>query len=88
MLKNTLNMKRDISLAKFTAISRQTPPASLLGVSAGNCYRTLVDGSGITNSEGDAQQIVTIAVYGTPCAILNSNIKVYINITFNLRQGL
>jgi hypothetical protein len=38
---------KEISSAKFTAISRQLSPDLLLGVSAGICQRGLVDESGM-----------------------------------------
>jgi hypothetical protein len=47
MSKNPAEYERDISLAKFVAISRQVSPDSLLGVSIGICHRALVDESGI-----------------------------------------
>jgi hypothetical protein len=37
MLKNPAEYERDILLAKFTTISRQVSPNSLLGVSVGIC---------------------------------------------------
>jgi hypothetical protein len=43
MFKNPAGMKRDTLWAKFTAISHQVSPDSLLGVSAGYCQRALVD---------------------------------------------
>jgi hypothetical protein len=43
MFKNPTGMKRDTLWAKFTAISHQFSPDSLLGVSAGYFQRALVD---------------------------------------------
>jgi hypothetical protein len=43
MLKKPAEYEREISLAKFTAISCQLSADSLLDVSAGICHRTLVD---------------------------------------------
>jgi hypothetical protein len=51
MLKNSPEYERDTSSEKFTAISRQVPPASLLGVSAGYCQRALVDESGMFRTQ-------------------------------------
>jgi hypothetical protein len=45
MLKNLAEYERDILPEKFTAISRQVSPDSLLGVSAGIFQRALVDES-------------------------------------------
>jgi hypothetical protein len=46
MLKSHAEYERDISSAKFTSISRQVSPDSLLNVSAGMCQIPLVDESG------------------------------------------
>jgi hypothetical protein len=40
-------MKGDTSQAKFMDISHQVSPASLIGVSANNCQRALVDEPGM-----------------------------------------
>jgi hypothetical protein len=51
-------------------ISCTLPPASLLGVSAGYCYRSLLGDSGMIRTQiGKHDTSVMIAVYGTPCAI-------------------
>jgi hypothetical protein len=42
VLKNPAEYERDISSAKFTAISRQLSPESLHGISAGIFQRALV----------------------------------------------
>jgi hypothetical protein len=56
MLKDPTEYERHISSAKFTAIFRQDSPASITGVSAGNCQRALVDESGIIITQmGKAQ---------------------------------
>jgi hypothetical protein len=47
MLKALTSMKIAISQAIFTANFRQVSPATLLGVSAGNCQTALVDESGM-----------------------------------------
>jgi hypothetical protein len=46
-IKDPAEYESDISYAKFTAISLQVPPDSLLGVSAGVCQIDLVDESGV-----------------------------------------
>jgi hypothetical protein len=52
MLKNPARYER------FTAISRQGSPASLLCLSAGNSRRPLVDESGMIRTQmGDTKQI-------------------------------
>jgi len=51
MLKNPAEYERDILSAKFTVISRQVSPDSLLGVSAGICQRALVDESGMIRTQ-------------------------------------
>jgi hypothetical protein len=81
LLKKPAGMRRDTSSAKFTAISRQVSPASLLGVSAGYYQRALVDESGrIRTQMGKHNRSVMVSVYGTLCAIppvnCNNNIDV------------
>jgi hypothetical protein len=56
--------------AKFTDISRQVSPASLLGVSAGYHQRALVCEPGMIRTQmGKRNRVVMVTVYGTPCAI-------------------
>jgi hypothetical protein len=63
-------MKRDASPAKFTAISLQVFPASLLGVSNVNCQGTMVDESGMIRTQMETlNRSEIVAVYGTPCVI-------------------
>jgi hypothetical protein len=47
MLKNPTKYERDISSAKYTSISLQVSPYSLLDISSGIYQRVLVDESGI-----------------------------------------
>jgi hypothetical protein len=78
MLKNPESMKRDSSEAKFTVISRQVSPASLLGVSAGYCQRAVVDESGMIRTQLETHsRSEMVTVLGTPCMIppRNSNRK-------------
>jgi hypothetical protein len=51
MLKNPAEYERDIYSAKFTAISHQVSPNSLVYVSAGICQRALVDESGMIRTQ-------------------------------------
>jgi hypothetical protein len=51
MLKNSSENEGNNSSAKFTAISLQVLPASLLGVCAGYCKRALVDESGMIRTQ-------------------------------------
>jgi hypothetical protein len=76
MLKNTTNVKGDTSQAKFTDNSHQVSPSSLLGVSAGNFQRDLVDEPEIIRTHlATHNKSEMVAVHVTPCAILpyNSN---------------
>jgi hypothetical protein len=51
MSKIPAEYERDISSAKFAAISRQVSPDSLLGASAGICQRALVGKSGMMRTQ-------------------------------------
>jgi hypothetical protein len=51
MLKYPAEHERDISSAKFTAISRQVSPDSLLGVCACIFQKALVDASGMIRTQ-------------------------------------
>jgi hypothetical protein len=51
MLKNSAERESDLSSAKFTVISRQISPDSLLGFSTGICQRALVDELGMIRTE-------------------------------------
>jgi hypothetical protein len=56
MLNNPAEYGRDTLPAKFTAISREVAPASLLGDSAGYCQRALVYESRMFGTQmGNAQ---------------------------------
>jgi hypothetical protein len=59
-------MKRDTSCTKFTAIF--SPSLSiLLGMSAGNCQRSLVDASGMIRTQmGTNNRSEVSSVYETP----------------------
>jgi hypothetical protein len=71
MLKNPAEYERDTSSAKFTDISSQFLPASLLDVSAGICHKTVVDETGIirpemgTNSRSESGRSTWDALYYT-----------------------
>jgi hypothetical protein len=76
MLKNPAGFKRENSSVKFTAISRQVSPDSLLGA----CWDIPESSGGRIRSDenSDVEHTVDqkmVAVLGTPCAIppLNSN---------------
>jgi hypothetical protein len=76
MLQIPTSMKSDPSYAKFTAISRQVSPASLLSVSVGHCQIALVNESGmIITQMGSHNRSEVVAVHGTPCSTppLNGN---------------
>jgi hypothetical protein len=61
---------KEILVAKFTDISRQVSPASLLGVSTVYRQRVLVGVSEMIRTQiGKHNRPVMVAVYGTPCAI-------------------
>jgi hypothetical protein len=80
MLKNPAGMKRDACRQKFTTISCQVSPASLLGVSGGYCQKALVDASGMTGTQmGTYNRSEMVAVYGMPCVIppCNSNSNMF-----------
>jgi hypothetical protein len=77
MLKNLVEYYIDISTAKFTVISHQASPDSLLGVSSGIFRRALVDESGMIVTQVGTHTIdqKMTAVHGTLCTIppRNSN---------------
>jgi hypothetical protein len=76
MLKNLTSTKKHTSQVKFIAISRQFSPASLLGVSAGNCLRVLVDESGMIRTQMETHnRSLMLAVHGTPRVIPRRNSK-------------
>jgi hypothetical protein len=51
MIKIPAEYEREISSAKFTAMSRQVSPDSQLGISVGICQRALVDESGFLSQD-------------------------------------
>jgi hypothetical protein len=68
MLKNPTRMIDTLRRQNSAAISRQVSPASLLGVSASNFQRALVDESAtIGNQMGMHTRSEMVAVKGSPC---------------------
>jgi hypothetical protein len=66
MLKNSAEYERDTSSAKFTAISSQVSPDSVLGVLAGTCQKALVDETEIIRTQmGTHNRSEMVAVHGT-----------------------
>jgi hypothetical protein len=71
MLKNLVEYYRDISTAKFTVISYQASPDSLLAVSSGVFRRALVDESGMivtqvgTHNRSENDRSAWNALYNT-----------------------
>jgi hypothetical protein len=69
MLIIPTSIKEIFRTKNSTSISLQVFPASLLGVSAGNCQKSLVDESGmIINLTGTYRRSEMVAVQGLPCA--------------------
>jgi hypothetical protein len=69
MLKNAMGMKEMLCRQNSAAISDQVSPALQLDVSAGNCWRALVDESGmIINQMGMYGRSEMVAVQGSLCA--------------------
>jgi hypothetical protein len=74
MLKNPTSMKEILLRKNSAAIYRQVSPTSLLGFSAGNCLRALVDESGMIRTLiGKQNRSVMVVAYGTPCTIPHRN---------------
>jgi hypothetical protein len=69
MLKNPVENERNISSAKFAAISCQDSPESLIGTSVGICQRALVDESGMIRTQMGLIYQEIVAVHGTLCTI-------------------
>jgi hypothetical protein len=70
MLKIPAEYDSDTSSAKFTDISHQISPASLLDVWAGYCQTALVSESGMIRTQmRKHERSVMTAVYGTPWPI-------------------
>jgi hypothetical protein len=69
MLKNPTGTEVDTSPEKFTDISRQVYPTSLVVVSVGNCQTALVDESRMIRTQTGTHDISEmVAVHGTLCA--------------------
>jgi hypothetical protein len=66
MMKNSAEYERDTSSAKFTSISSQGSPDSVLGIFAGTYQKALVDETEIIRTQmGTHNRSEMVAVHGT-----------------------